>query len=711
MKKEKLLYFTVSALLETYRDKFPGIVRIAMDSDTLEQFSRLLRVYIYQLAHTRKTGLPENQPLEDLPLNAAARRIFRMLAMEGKSIRDFAAEREILCKSVALLWKTLRGEATGIQPDFLLDWYYLFEQLHAREYALPSVACMENDRNRWKTGLDDEVFYERCGNRTLIQQALIEKIDRRHSLNSRYRFEEGMSFAEKQELVRSWWFDYRFQLTMAIRNADELNYFMGMTLSPKVLDILHAAERKKIPFFITPYYLSLLSVKALGYDDAAIRSYVLYSAELVEEFGKIRAWEKEDCVKPGEPNAAGWLLPGTHNIHRRYPEVAIFIPDSRGRACGGLCAVCQRMYGFQQGDLNFDLDKLAPGEDWDRRLHKLMEYFEYDSQLQDILITGGDALMSSNKTLRKILDAVLQMAQRKKDANDHRKDGEKYATIQRVRLGSRMLAYLPYRIDDELIALLNDFQVKARRIGIRQLFLQTHFESPLEISVEVLGVVRKIQEAGWMVTNQHVFTVAASRRGHNAALRQMLNRAGILPYYTFAVKGFAENRALAVPNCRLVQEMVEEKSYGALTAGISEKFREVAADPGQIQHRLERLLNAQQRPFLATDRNVMNLPGIGKSMTFTTVGMMPDGRRILCFTFDSDRPHSPVIKKLGEVYITESKSVASYLQQLEQLGEQAEAYRSVWYYHEGKTETVADIFRYPPFEYAVTSHLTNFMQQ
>ena len=66
----------------------------------------------------------------------------------------------------------------------------------------------------------------------------------------------------------------------------------------------------------------------------------MYSNELVDTYGSIKAWEKEDMVVADEPNAAGWLLPEGHNIHRRYPEVAILIPDSMGRACGGLCASC-----------------------------------------------------------------------------------------------------------------------------------------------------------------------------------------------------------------------------------------------------------------------------------------------------------------------------------------------------------------------------------
>ncbi|MCC2724286.1 hypothetical protein LK492_19920, partial [Phocaeicola vulgatus] len=69
--------------------------------------------------------------------------------------------------------------------------------------------------------------------------------------------------------------------------------------------------------------------------------------------------------------------------------VAILIPDSMARACCGLCACCQRMYDFQSERLNFNFEELKPKESWDTRLRKLMEYFETDTQLRDILITGG----------------------------------------------------------------------------------------------------------------------------------------------------------------------------------------------------------------------------------------------------------------------------------------------------------------------------------
>ena len=171
---------------------------------------------------------------------------------------------------------------------------------------------------------------------------------------------------------------------------------------------------------MNPYYLSLLHVRvpyfAIG-ADLAIRHYVIYSKHLLEEFGHIVAWEKEDQVQPGKPNAAGWILPSHNNIHRRYPEVAILIPDSMGRACGGLCSSCQRMFDFQSGNLNFNLDKLVPTEKWPEKLKRLMDYYENDTQLRDILITGGDALMSSDATLKHLLNEILAMVSRKREAN------------------------------------------------------------------------------------------------------------------------------------------------------------------------------------------------------------------------------------------------------------------------------------------------------
>ncbi len=73
-------------------------------------------------------------------------------------------------------------------------------------------------------------------------------------------------------------------------------------------------------------------------------------------------------------------------------------------------------------------------------------------------------------------------------------------------------------------------------------------------------------------------------------------------------------------------------------------------------------------PFLATDRSVLNLPAIGKSMTFQLVGLTEEGKRILRFEHDGTRHHSPIINQMGQIYIVENKSLAAYLRQLGKMG-------------------------------------------
>lgn len=558
------------------------------------------------------------------------------------------------------------------------------------------------------TGLDEDVIELRSENQERMLHLLIQKIENRKSKpSSRFHFEEGMSYEEKYQQVCQWWNDFRFHLSMSIKTPTELNRFLGNSLSSETMYLLSRARKKGMPFFATPYYLSLLNTSGEGYNDEAIRSYILYSPRLVETYGNIRAWEREDIVEVGKPNAAGWLLPDGHNIHRRYPEVAILIPDTMGRACGGLCASCQRMYDFQSERLNFEFDALRPKESWDKKLRRLMSYFEEDTQLRDILITGGDALMSQNKTLKNILEAVYRMVARKRKANQERPEGEKYAELQRVRLGSRLLAYLPMRINDELIEILREFKEKASVIGVKQFIIQTHFQSPLEVTPYTREAIRKILSAGWLITNQLVYTVAASRRGHTTRLRQVLNSLGVVCYYTFSVKGFNENYAVFTPNSRSMQEQHEEKAFGKLTQEQADELYSLLETGEDIATRIRHFMKKHHLPFMATDRSVLNLPAIGKSMTFNLVGITEEGRRILRFDHDSTRRHSSIIDKLGKIYIVENKSLAAYLRQLSKMGEDPEDYASIWSYTEGETEPRFKLYEYPEFEFHTTERMSN----
>jgi lysine 2,3-aminomutase len=612
---------------------------------------------------------------------------------------------------IRLIWLAVIKGTGGAKPDFFIDMIQLFRQLRGESnQVIPDKDTIEKWMDRYPSGLDPRIVELRKENKERIINLLIDKIDSGEIRDQLYTFHNGLSYSEKQEIVKGWWDHYKFHLRFAIRSPDLLNEMLGHSLDPDTMKILYDAEKAGIPFFVNPYYLSLLHVRvpyfAIG-ADLAIRHYIVYSRQLVDEFGNIVAWEKEDEVVPGKPNAAGWILPSYNNIHRRYPEVAILIPDSMGRACGGLCSSCQRMYDFQRGNLNFDLEKLKPNEKWPAKLKKLLKYFEDDTQLRDILITGGDALMSSDQTLKNMLDAIYDMARNKHIQNKKRAEGEKFAEIQRIRLGTRMLAYLPQRVTPELVKILGDFRQKAQKITISQFIIQTHFQSPMEVTPEVRLAIQKIISAGWIITNQLVFATAASRRGHTAKLRQVLNDVGILPYYTFTVKGYMENNFNFAPNARVVQEQLEEKVIGKIENEHYETIRQFTENPESIVDRINALRRFASLPFLGTDRNVLNLPGVGKSLTFRVVGITRYGRRMLQFDHDITRIHSPIIKKLGKMIIIESKSIHEYLRQLEELGEEPKEYDGLFGYSIGQTEPRVPIYEYPEYNYKVTKELSS----
>jgi lysine 2,3-aminomutase len=299
------------------------------------------------------------------------------------------------------------------------------------------------------------------------------------------------------------------------------------------------------------------------------------------------------------------------------------------------------------------------------------------------------------------------MAKNKKEANKSREKGNKYAEIIRVRLGSRLPAYLPQRITEDLIKILSTFKQRASKIGIQQFIIQTHFESPMEITPEAKLGVQKLISAGWTITNQHVFTSAASRRGHNTKLRRTLNDIGVLPYYTFTVKGYMENNHMFAPNSRAVQESVEEKAIGQIKENSTETIKTFPANAENMIENINSIRTHNSVPFIATDRNVLNLPGVGKSLTFRVIGITRYGRRILEFDHDATRFHSPIIYQMKKVVIIESKSISEYLSQLDEMGEDLSEYSGLYGYSIGETESRMAIYEYPEYHYEVTNKFTN----
>lgn len=707
-------------ILEQLLEENPEIEKILNTVNSLDEFKSRLKNWA-------KNRLSDQSIIEIIESNESftrnefeelewtdysAIRIIDYINHDGLVLEDLNLNgQEIESSPIKKLYLAYKNGRGGAKPEFFTDFIYLFRQIKD-EYKPTQVTESELKcwMDRYPPAYSEELSAIREKNKKRIIKILINKIDNGEITNRLFTFDANMSYADKFDKMLEWWEDYRFHIAFAVRSPDLLNELLDYSLSPEVMQRLYTAQEKGIPFFINPNYLTLLMVNNFGYSpgiDQTIRDYMIYSEELIEEFGDIVAWEKEDQVEPGKPNAAGWILPTKESMHRRYPNVAILIPDTMGRACGGLCSTCQRMYDFQRGHLNFDYASKKPDLSWGDKLEKLMDYFKKDAQLRDILITGGDALMSSNESLKQILDAVYQMAKDKKKLNAKRPEEEKYAEMVRVRLGTRLPVYLPQRIDNEMVDIIRNFKIKAQKIGIRQFVIQTHIESPLEITDRTKKAIEKFLSAGWIVTNQLVFTASASRRGHTAKLRKILNDIGVLTYYTFTCKGFMENYRHFATNARAVQEQLEEKCFGEIPGDMQERLNQFPKQAPQLKEKIDEFREDADIEFLSTDRNVLNLPAVGKSLTFRTIGLTYDGRRILEFDHDHTRSHSPIIEKLGKVRIIESKSITNYLKQLHNIGEDIDDYQGIYGYSIGATEKRMPIYQYPDYDFEVTDEITN----
>jgi lysine 2,3-aminomutase len=229
----------------------------------------------------------------------------------------------------------------------------------------------------------------------------------------------------------------------------------------------------------------------------------------------------------------------------------------------------------------------------------------------------------------------------------------------------------------------------------------------MEVTPEARNAIARTLAAGWIVTNQLVFTAAASRRGHTAKLREVLNEIGVLPYYTFVVKGYRETQFNFAPVARVVQEEMEEKLIGRIPERYHDAIRDLPERAKSMVHDVSDLRGRCSVPFLATDRSVLNLPAVGKSLTFRVIGITRYGRRVLEFDHDRTRLHSPIIDRMGKVIVIESKSIGEYLGQLNAMGEKVPEYESVYGYSIGQTEPRMPLYDYPAYDYQVTEEVTN----
>ena len=89
------------------------------------------------------------------------------------------------------------------------------------------------------------------------------------------------------------------------------------------------------------------------------------------------------------------------------------------------------------------------------------------------------------------------------------------------------------------------------------------------------------------------------------------------------------------------------------------------------------------------------------------VGLTTEGKRILKFDTTPDAVTVRLSIGWEKSTLSRNKSVAAYLRQLQDMGEDVREYISIWNYSEGRTEPRFSIYEYPDYPFDVTEKMTN----
>jgi len=399
----------------------------------------------------------------------------------------------------AELYHILQG-IQGHGPRTALDDIHLFsvEHLSGRQAAV--------ERSRQLDALRLEVDRRIAAIPTGLDEATIERrqVQRR-------RIQEFFGGTDKD------WTNWHWQVKHIVRDPDILARLVS--IDDEQLDAIRLARKHRLPFGVTPYYLSLMDEEA-GQRDAAIRAQVFPPLDYVEQVLATRNAGDMDFM--GEEDTSPFDC-----ITRRYPAIVILKPFN---TCPQICVYCQRNWEID--------DAMAAGAYAGKKeVEAALDWIRAHPAIHEVLVTGGDPLAMGDAALAHVLDGLAAID-----------------TVERIRIGTRTPVTMPMRITPKLARLLGRY----RQPGRREVAVSTHVQHPYEITPETFAAVDLLRRQGIAVYNQLVYTFHISRRFEASALRRTLRLCGIDPYYTFNTKGKEETRSYRVPVARLVQEQQEE---------------------------------------------------------------------------------------------------------------------------------------------------------
>lgn len=300
------------------------------------------------------------------------------------------------------------------------------------------------------------------------------------------------------------WNDATWQLKNSIRSVEQLKQVIKLNAlqASEIERTLNALRNEgKEALRITPYYALLMQ------EDP-------FNPEMLS--GEKSKKRLDPIFWQSVPTPANLLFPDTGlegamnessrsygAVYQRYPNrVALFVAENT--SCASYCVHCQRAKSL---DGSVDVNRTE--------INKGLFYIGYNKNINEVLVTGGDALMVSKPRLQYVLEELSRIPH-----------------LRVIRLATRVPVVLPMAITDELLELINSSANKYNSGPDKYVYFMTHINHYQEITEDLEKAVKKIRKHGFSIRNQTVLLNHVN--DYYKTLAETFRRMfwiGIHPYY------------------------------------------------------------------------------------------------------------------------------------------------------------------------------------
>jgi lysine 2,3-aminomutase len=281
-----------------------------------------------------------------------------------------------------------------------------------------------------------------------------------------------------QHVPEADWQSWTWQLKNRLTTVAHLEQYMTLTDEEKT-GCNYANQ--KLALAITPYFFNLIDRQN---PQCPIR------LQVIPREGEMMVSEEERLDSLGEDEHSP--VPGL--VHR-YPDRVLFLVTDR---CAAYCRYCtrSRMVSNAQ-DYNFHPE-----------FEQGLRYIEAHPEIRDVLLSGGDPLLLSDKKIEHLLSRLRAIPH-----------------LEFIRIGSRIPVFLPQRITPELADIFKKYG---------PIWMSIHVNHPKECTAELRAACDRLSFAGVPLGNQSVLLKGVNDDAEvMKVLVHRLLQMRVRPYYLY----------------------------------------------------------------------------------------------------------------------------------------------------------------------------------